>query len=229
MRYFFIAAAIILVIMIAAIVHPLPDPKATCGVKSFAWTEPGLVARSAQPSIASLACLCYADFAAVVNLRHESVGYNEAAVINALGMEYLLLPVVDDTAPSPKQVFDYMTFIDDHRRKCAPVLTHDAGGRGRMGVMDGIYLLWKGWTTREVFERYIEFGAKIDCEKGGNGQIQLLHEIGLLLGRGDAWPVGRDRYGNSWKNCPRPGYMATWDYSTIEFPPYAATNCQRSS
>jgi len=227
MRYFFIGAAIMLMlIVIAGIVHPLPDTKASCGVKSFAWTEPSLVARSAQPSIASLACLCYRNFAAVVNLRHESVGYNEAAVVKTLGMNYLLLPIVDDTAPSPKQVSDYMTFIDDQRRKCALVLTHDAAGRGRMGAMDGIYLLWKGWTTREVFERYIEFGAKIDCENGGNGQIQLLHEIGLLLGRGDAWPVGRDHYGNSWENCPRPGYMATWNYSTIEFPPYAASNCQ---
>lgn len=226
MRYFFIGTAILLIMIAAGILYPLPDPKARCGVESFAWTEPGLVARSAQPSIASLACLCYAKFAAVVNLRQESLGYNEATVVKTLGMKYWLLPIVNDTAPSPKQVSEYMTFINDHRQRCAPVLTHDAAGRGRMGVMDGIYLLWKGWTTREVFARYIEFGAKIDCEKGGNGQIQLLHEIGLLLGRGDAWPVGTDHYGNSWKNCPRPGYVAKWDYSTIEFPPYVASNCQ---
>jgi len=198
-----------------------PDPYVFCGVSNFAWTDRGVVARAAQPSAQSLACLRDAGFAAVVNLRHESPGYDEAAAVEALGMTYLLLPIVDDTAPSPAQVTEYMAFVDAQRRARAPVFTHDAAGRGRMGFMDGIYLLWQGWSTADVFQRYIRFGAKIDCENGGNGQIQALHEIGLLLGRGDAWPEGPDRYGNRWEDCPRPDYMADWDYSTAVFPPLA--------
>ena len=223
---FLVMAAVLTLIVLAWILNPFPDPRSFCGVRRFAWTDLGLVARSAQPSITSLACLCSVGVTAVVNLRHEKPGYDEAAVLKAFGMDYLFLPIVDDTAPTPMQVSDYMNFIDDHRRICAPVLTHDAVGRGRMGVMDGIYLLWKGWSTSEVFKRYIQFGGKIDCENGGNGQIQLLREIGLLLGRGDAWPADTDHYGSRWRNCPRPDYMATWDYSTIEFPPYSATKCQ---
>lgn len=196
-----------------------PDPYTFCGASNFAWTDRGVVARAAQPSVQSLTCLRDAGFAAVVNLRHESPGYDETAAVEALGMTYLLLPIVDDTAPSPAQVTEYMAFIDAHRRAGAPVLTHCAGGRGRVGTIEGIYLLWKDWSTAHVFERYIHFGAKIDCENGGNGQIQALHEIGLLLGRGDAWPEGPDRHGNVWEDCPRPDYMADWDYSTVEFPP----------
>jgi protein tyrosine phosphatase (PTP) superfamily phosphohydrolase (DUF442 family) len=197
-----------------------PDPR-DCEVSNFAWTDSGVVARSAQPSAESLTCLRDAGFAAVVNLRHEYPGYDEEAAVEAAGMEYLSLPIVDDTAPSPSQVTEYMAFIDAH----APVLTHCASGRGRAGTMEGIYLLWKGWTTANVFDRYMDFGAKIDCENGGNGQIQALHEIGLLLGRGDAWPEGQDSYGNVWEDCPRPAYMAGWDYSTVEFPEVIIMRC----
>jgi len=198
-----------------------PDPYTFCGVSNFAWTDRGVVARAAQPSAGSLTCLRDEGFAAVVNLRHEYPGYDEETAVEAVGMEYLSLPMVDDTAPSPSQVTEYMAFIDAHRRAGAPVLAHCAGGRGRSGTMEGIYLLWKGWTTAGVFERYIHFRAKIDCENGGNGQIQALHEIGLLLGRGDAWPERPDQYGNVWEDCPRPDYMADWDYSTVAFPPVA--------
>lgn len=196
-----------------------PDPYTFCRVLQFAWTDSGVVARAGQPPAQSLDCLREAGFAAVVNLRHEQPGYDEAAAVEAAGMEYLHMPIVDDTASSPEQVIEYMRFIETHRRDRKPVLTHDAAGRGRMGFMDGIYLLWQGWSTADVFERYIHFGAKIDCENGGNGQAQGLHEIGVALRRGDAWPEGQDQAGNSWSNCARPAYMANWSYSAAMFPP----------
>jgi protein-tyrosine phosphatase len=200
---------------------PLPNLFSFCAVRNFAWTEPRMLARGAQPSAASLACFRKAGFGSVVNLRQETPEYDEAAVVRALGMNYLLIAIVDDTAPSPAQVTEYMGFVVDHFSS-SPVLTHDAAGRGRMGFMDGVYLLWRGWPTARVFERYIEFGAKIDCENGGNGQIQALREIGIILGRGEAWPARKDHYRNSWNNCPRPDYMSQWDYSTVVFPPYSA-------
>jgi hypothetical protein len=222
-RYLLVGLGLLSVL--AWVFAPFSDPSLFCGVHNFAWTEPGIVARAAQPSPVSFACFWKNGFGSVVNLRQESPGYNEAAIVRMLGMSYLLLPIVDDTAASPVQVSAYMRFVAD-RQNSAPVLTHDAAGRGRMGMMDGVYLLWKGWSTADVFKRYTDFGAKIDCENGGNGQIQALREIGLILGRGEAWPFGSDHYGNSWENCPRPDYMATWDYSTVEFPPYAATKRQ---
>jgi protein tyrosine phosphatase (PTP) superfamily phosphohydrolase (DUF442 family) len=200
-----------------------PDPQTLCGVPGFAWTDHGVIARAAQPSAASLACLHDAGFAAVVNLRQDSPGFDERDVVEGLGMSYLHLPIADDTAPSPAQVSAYLAFVDAQRRAGAPVLSHCSGGRGRVGVMEGIYLLWKGWTTVEVLSRYVRSGAKIDCDNGGNGQIQALHEIGLLLARGDAWPAEADQYGNRWEHCPRPGYMDGWDYGEVVFPLGQAT------
>ncbi len=191
-----------------------PDPSVFCGVENFAWTERGVVARAAQPSARELECLREAEFASVINLRHESSRFDEAEAVASLEMEYLRVPMVDDTAPSPDQVTDYLAFIKEH----SPVFSHDAVGRGRMGVMDGIYLLWKGWPTNDVFERYIHFGAKIDCQNGGNGQIQALHAIGVLLERGDAWPVGPDQFDNVWEDCPVPEHMKSWDYGRVEYP-----------
>ena len=222
MRYWLIGAAVALP---ALVWLGRSWDRDNCGVQNFAWTEAGVIARSAQPSIASLVCLGYRGFTAIVNLRDESPGFPEAAVVKGAGMDYLLLPIVDDTAPSPQQVTEYMKFVDDQRRSCGTVLTHDAAGRGRMGVMDGIYLLWQGWSTSQVFERYIRFGAKIDCENGGNGQIQMLHELGLILGRGDGWPTGKDNYGNSWQHCSRPAYMSGWDYRQAVFPAHGPVQC----
>ena len=190
------------------------DPGVFCGVENFAWTERDVVSRAAQPSARELECLREEGFVSVINLRHESSRYDEEEAVGSLGMEYLRVPMVDDTAPSPDQVTDYLAFIKEHN----PVFSHDAVGRGRMGVMDGIYLMWKDWPTNEVFERYVRFGAKIDCQNGGNGQIQALHAIGLLLGRGDAWPLGPDQYGNVWEDCASPDYMIGWDYASVEFP-----------
>jgi hypothetical protein len=223
MRYWFIAAVVSLPALFW-LVRSF-DPRETCGVEHFAWTEAGVIARSAQPSIASLVCLGRRGFTAVVNLRDESPSFPEAAVVKSVGMDYLLLAIVDDTAPSPQQVTRYMQFVDDQRKGCGKVLTHDAAGRGRMGVMDGIYLLWQGWSTSQVFERYIQFGAKIDCQNGGHGQIQMLHELGLILGCGHAWPTTKDNYGNSWEHCSRPAYMSGWDYRQAVFPTYAPVQC----
>lgn len=193
---------------------PDADPYDYCGISNFAWTDRGLIARGAQPSRRALQCLVEAGFKEVVNLRDESPGFDEAAAVDSLGMTYHLLPIVDDAAPSPDQVSAYMQLVEGPSQ----VFTHDAAGRGRMGFMDGVYLLWRGWSTSDVFERYMNFGAKIDCENGGNGQIQALHEIGTLLGRGEAWPEGVDQYGNIWTNCSRPDYMLGWDYATVMYP-----------
>ncbi len=193
-------------------------PRNLCGVLAVAWTEEGVVARGGQPDADEFGCLRARGFAAVVNLRAEAPEFDEAAAVATAGMAYLHLPLADDTAPAPAQVSEYMAFVSRH----APTFTHDSGGRGRAGVFDGIYLLWRGWPAAAVFERYIAFEAKIDCANGGNGQIQALHEIGAALGRGDAWPAAPDRYGSEWAGCPRPSYMAGWDYGEVVFPPPAA-------
>lgn len=195
-----------------------PDPYSFCGVSNFAWSDHGRAARSSQPSESSLSCLHSAGLAAIVNLRSEDSSYDEQAAVEATGMVYTRIPLVDDTAPSPEQVTEFLAFVQTQNHAQRAVLTHCAAGRGRAGTMEGIYLLWTGWTTADVFERYIHFGAKIDCNNGGKGQIQALHEIGELLGQGDAWPQGPDHYGNQWQDCARPDYMAAWDYGTVHFP-----------
>ena len=203
----------------AARVDADPEPYAACGIRNFAWTERGVLARGEQPPAESLRCLRdEKGIRAVVNLRLEGSGYDEKAAVESLGMDYLSLPMEDDTAPSPEQVSQYLAFVDAHRRAGQPVYEHCAGGRGRAGTMEGSYLLWKGWTTADVLARYVRFGAKIDCENGGNGQVQALHEMGLLLGRGDAWPDGKDSAGAVWPSCPRPAYMAGWDYRVARYP-----------
>jgi hypothetical protein len=198
---------------------PDPNPYIFCGVSGFAWSNPFVLARSAQPPAYSLKCLQGAGISSIVNLRYEYPGYNEALVAEALEMVYLHLPIVDDRAASPDQITEYFKYLDARQRFNQRTLIHCAGGRGRVGFMEGVYLLREGWSTEQVFARYIQFGAKIDCENGGNGQIQALHQIGLLLSRGDNWPQGTDQYGNVWKSCPLPDYMADWDYSEIELPP----------
>jgi len=196
-----------------------PDPHEYCGIANFGWSRQGFLARGEQAYPDSIRCLREAGFGAVVNLRSEPVEYDEKGFVEELGMQYLNLQIADDTAPSPDQVTEFLAFVDQQSREGRAAYIHCAGGRGRAGVMEGIYLLWQGWPTQDVFERYVHFGAKVDKENGGNGQVQVLHEIGLLLGRGDSWPQTSYLFGNRVEDWKRPDYMAGWDYAQVQFPP----------
>lgn len=209
-----------LVVLKTGIQAAATGPETICGIDNFGWAEENVLARGRQPNLTELECLRdNQGIRAVINFRQEN--NTSSLLAQSLGLDYQRIPVVDDEAPFPAQVSEFFSFVVEQRAKSNPIFIHCAGGRGRAGTFDALYLMWRSqeWTTQKVLERFVNFGAKISCDNAGNGQIQAIREIGQLLGKGTAFVPSPDLHGNYWQNCPRPGYMSSWDYQAVVFPP----------
>lgn len=200
---------------------PLPPggPGTLCGTPNFAWTIANALARSAQPPAAAWTCLHAEGLTTIIRQNVEEDDGSEQRGVEAAGMQYIGdYRIPDQTAYSPAQLETLMQDVVTRLEHGERILVHDAGGRGRMGFWEATFLLWDGWSAREAIERYLAFGWKIDCDKGGNGQMQGINELAAAFGQPPYYPA-QDIYGTVWNNCPRPGYMAGWDYHTIRWPP----------
>jgi hypothetical protein len=193
-------------------------PIAFCGIDNFAWTVDGALARSAQPPAAAWSCLKQRGLTTIVRQNIEGGDSAERQAVQQAGMIYLgQYQIVDQTAYSPAQLSDLLNDIVTRITRGERILVHDAGGRGRMGFWEAAFLLWDGWSSRDAIDRYIQFGWKIECAKGGNGQMQGINEIAAALGQPAYYPA-EDAYGTPWNNCPRPQYMSGWDYREVRWP-----------
>lgn len=199
-----------------------------CGVANFAWTIEPILARSAQPSPAAWVCLRERGFTTIIRQNPEGDSGLEGRLAAALGMRYIGdYAIADQTAYSPAQLEAMLHDVVTRLQAGERILVHDSGGRGRIGWWETAFLLWDGWPMREAMERYIRLGWKIECNKGGNGQMQAINEVALALGQSPYIPP-RDSYGTAWMDCPRPRYMTGWDYATIRWPPGGGAGWSRS-
>jgi hypothetical protein len=192
-----------------------------CSVRNIAWTDPGKLLRGGSIGAAGFGCLAAAGVAVLIDQRHPAeVPSGEADRAAQAGLEYINLGIPDDTAPSPTMLRAWMDTVSDRLAQGKVVLVYDAGGRGRMGFWDAVYLMQKGGEAATIIEnRYLAKalpfnGAKLGCSDGGNGQVQALAEIGDHL-TGVTYIPQVDEYGTLWANCARPAYMNGWDYGPL--------------
>lgn len=189
-----------------------------CDVDNFAWTVPERLARSAQPPDDAWTCLRGRGFTTVVRQNLEGGDEAERRGATDAGLFYVGDYQLDnDTVYPPDRIGAMLDDVVERMRRGEVVLVHDAGGRGRMGFWEATFLLWDGWSSREAVDRFVSFGVKIDCSKGGNGQMQAIGEIAAAAGQTPYVPT-HDVYGTPWLGCARPAYMAGWDYATIRWP-----------
>jgi hypothetical protein len=201
---------------------PYTDVIAFCGIDNFAWTIGNALARSAQPgSGEAFECLRAAGFTTIIKQNTDDTFWAsgiERQAVEELGMEFIdAYGLPDQTAYEPGQFEAMMQDVVGRLKAGERILVHDAGGRGRMGFWEAAFMMWDGWSSREAIDRYIAFGWKIDCGKGGNGQMQGINEIAAALGQPRYYPA-QDSYGTPWNDCPRPSYMDGWDYAAIQWP-----------
>jgi hypothetical protein len=200
---------------------PAASNPLSCGVRNIAWTEPGQLLRGGSISAAGFDCLADAGVDVLIDQRQPSeVPTGEANRATRAGLEYINLGIPDDRAPSPDTLQAWSDTVAARLAQGQQVLVYDAGGRGRMGFWDAVYLMMHGSGAAATIEgRYLAkslpfLGAKIGCADGGNGQVQALAEIGHAL-TGVRYVPQVDEYGTQWPNCPRPAYMDGWDYDPL--------------
>jgi LysM repeat protein len=209
---------------------PLPEPSPTiapvgdplnCAVPNIAWSAPGQLLRGGRPEAHAFACLAAAGVDTLVDQRPPGEDLLDEPLLAAeAGLEYINAGIADDTAPSPAMLRIWIDTVAARLAEGKVVLVHDAAGRGRMGFWDAVFFMRNGSGAAAAIEdRYLAKalpfdGAKIGCTDGGRGQVQALAEVAAIL-TGAAYYPAVDEYGTAWANCPRPGYMDGWDYSTV--------------
>ncbi len=89
-------------------------------------------------------------FTAVVNMRETSI--HKIIEDQPLGIHYLHLPTVDQTAPSLEDLIRGVRFIDQEIKAGGKVYVHCRAGEGRGPTMAAAYLIFTGLTLEDAVD-----------------------------------------------------------------------------
>lgn len=119
-------------------------------MNGFYWLIPNVLAGTSRPGgrqddrdqlDRDLGWLRAQGVGALLSLTETSL--DEEALARH-GFDWLHLPVVDLTPPSPDQLAEALAFIDSHRAHARPVAVHCLVGQGRTGTVLAAYLIRAG-------------------------------------------------------------------------------------
>ena len=118
-----------------------------------AWIEPGRLLLAAFPSVAELQVYRDQGVRVVINLHHRS---HDAALLAALGLTEVHLPVRDFTPPTPGQIDQGVAAISRTIEGGQAAMVHCLGGRGRSGTLAACYLVSQGLPVAAAIARVRE-------------------------------------------------------------------------
>ena len=111
--------------------------------------------RGARPKERDYAALKALGIQTVIDLTDNSKEYEQPAV-EAAGLRYVNIPMVDKSYPSKEQVDAFLKVVDDP--ETGKFYLHCAGGRHRTGVMGAVYRFHHHkWTLEQAMAEMNEF------------------------------------------------------------------------
>jgi protein tyrosine/serine phosphatase len=91
----------------------------------------------------------------VIDLRDDPVSYEKRSV-EALGMQYVNIPMSDKSYPKEEQIAAFLKLVDDPTTGAFYV--HCAGGRHRTGVMGAVYRFTHyHWNYDQVYKEMKDY------------------------------------------------------------------------
>ena len=104
--------------------------------------------RGARPKEEDYKALAELGIKTIIDLTDNSREYEQPAV-EAAGLRYVNIPMVDKSYPSIAQVNEFLKVVDDP--ETGKFFVHCAGGRHRTGVVGAVYRFQKdNWSLDQV-------------------------------------------------------------------------------
>jgi atypical dual specificity phosphatase len=105
--------------------------------------------RSAERTVGDLAYIKSLGIDTLLTLTEAPL---EADLVAEQGLDSAHVPIPDRAAPTPQQVDDCLTFLDDRLERGRRVLVHCLGGYGRTGTVVACYLVHCGLGAQEAID-----------------------------------------------------------------------------
>ncbi len=131
-----------------------PDVK----IKNFGQMDERFY-RGARPKAEDYKALAALGIQTIIDLTDNSREYEQPAV-EAAGLRYVNIPMVDKSYPSVDQVNEFLKVVDDPAT--GKFFLHCAGGRHRTGVLGAVYRFnHDNWTLEQAMSEMnqYDFGA----------------------------------------------------------------------
>jgi protein tyrosine/serine phosphatase len=111
--------------------------------------------RGARPKERDLKALAALGVKTVIDLTDNSKEYEQPAV-EAAGLRYINIPMVDKSSPSMDQINEFLKVVNDP--ETGKFFVHCAGGRHRTGVVGAVYRFnHHGWNLDQALEEMERF------------------------------------------------------------------------
>lgn len=150
-RTVFGAFVTILLLSIVSFAQSTQQPETVASnikIKNFGQMDERFY-RGAQPKKEDYKDLAALGIKTVIDLQAEPKGY-EKPMVEALGMRYVNIPMVDKEYPKQEWVDEFLKVVDDPAT--GKFYVHCAGGRHRTGAMGAVYRYTKyGWNYDQVY------------------------------------------------------------------------------
>jgi len=127
--------ALVFALSSAAFAQKKENHHTNVNIKNFGQMDERFF-RGARPNAEDLKALAALGVTTIIDLTDNSREYEQPAV-EAAGLKYVNIPMVDKSYPSLDQVNEFMKVVNDP--STGKFFVHCAGGRHRTGVVGAVY------------------------------------------------------------------------------------------
>jgi protein tyrosine/serine phosphatase len=114
-------------------------------------------------------------FKGIVDLTLE--GTNDAKGGKKAGLNTLNVKILDNSAPTQKQMVDFLNFATNPKN--SPCYVHCEAGKGRTGVASAVYrMAVEGWPPEKALAEAAKYGMKLP------DQVEFVQQFGKDLAAG---------------------------------------------
>jgi len=150
----FAILALVFALSPAALAQKKDSQFADVKIKNFGQMDERFF-RGGRPKPEDLKALAALGVTTIIDLTDNSREYEQPAV-EAAGLKYVNIPMVDKSYPSLEQVNEFMKVVNDP--STGKFFVHCAGGRHRTGVVGAVYRFTVNkWNLDQVLNEMNEF------------------------------------------------------------------------